>query len=102
MGWFSRSSDGMPDLGQGKGWTAAEWRKAPTKRVPVSKLVAANKGHYLDPKKVAKYAKSGGGGKPLAVESGGRYYLADGHHRAAAAIQRGEKYVTVRVKRGGR
>lgn len=101
MGWFRKSVNGMPDLGQGEGWTAAEWRRAPKKRVPVSKLVAANRGHYLNPKTAAKYAK-GGGGDPYVVESGGRYYIADGHHRAAAAIARGETHVTVRVKRGGR
>lgn len=102
MGWFTKSHDGMPDLGQGKGWTAAEWRRAPTKRVSVAKLEAANRGHFLDSKRVDRYAKTGGGGTPYVVESGGRLYIADGHHRAAAAKARGEKTITVRVKRSGR
>lgn len=102
MSWFSKKTDGMPDVGQGDGWTASSWRSAPTKRVPVSKLVSTNRGGYLDEKRVAKYAKSGKGGTPYVIESGGKYYVADGHHRAAAAMARGEKTVTVRVKRGGR
>lgn len=102
MGWFSSSRDGMPDVGQGDGWTASSWRSAPKKRVRVDKLVAANKGHYLDEKRVARYAKNGKGGTPYVVESRGKYYVADGHHRAAAAMARGEKTIVVRVKRGGR
>lgn len=100
MGWFSSKVDGMPDVGQGDGWTKSSWRGAPRKRVPVSKLVSTNRGGYLDPKRAARYAR--GGGDPYVVEHRGRYYVADGHHRAAAAIARGDKHVTVRVKRGGR
>ena len=102
MGWFSSKHDGMPDVGQGDGWTKAEWRKAPKRRVRVDRLASTNKGGYLDEKRVAKYAKNRKGGTPLVVESGGKLFVADGHHRAAAAMARGEKYVTVRVKRGGR
>lgn len=100
MGWFSRSHNGMPDLGQGDGWTAAEWRRAPRGSVPVSKLEATNRGHYLNPRTAAKYAR-GGGGDLYVVESGGRFFIADGHHRAAAAIARGDKRVTARVLRAG-
>lgn len=102
MSWFSNKVNGMPDVGQGDGWSASSWRSAPRKRIPVSKLVSTNLGGYLSPSKVAKYAKSGGGGEPYVVEHNGRYYVADGHHRAAAAMARGEKSITVRVKRGGR
>lgn len=100
MGLFSRSHNGMPDVGQGDGWSASSWRRAPRRRVPVSKLESTNRGHYLNPRTAAKYAR-GGGGDPYVVESGGRYYLADGHHRAAAAVARGDRYITVRVKRPG-
>ncbi len=102
MGWFSSKTNGMPDVGQGNGWTKSSWRSAPRKSVPASKLVSTNKGGYLDEKRVARYAKNGRKGEPLVVEHKGRYYVADGHHRAAAAMARGEKNVTVRVQRGGR
>lgn len=98
MGIFRRKVDGMPDVGQGDGWTVSSWRSAPKKRVPVAKLVSTNRGGYLNPRKVAKYS-SGGGGTPYVVQDGGTYYVADGHHRAAAAAARGEKYITARVKR---
>lgn len=102
MGWFSKSHDGMPDVGQGGGWTKAEWRRAPKKRVRVDKLESTNRGGYLNEKRAARYAKGGKRGTPYVVESGGRYFVADGHHRAAAAKARGEKTIVVRVKRGGR
>lgn len=101
MSLFKRTVNGMPNVGQGDGWTAAEWRRAPKKKVPVERLVSTNLGGYLNPRKVAKYRR-GGGGTPYVIEDGGEYYVADGHHRAAAAIARGERYVTVRVKRGRR
>lgn len=101
MSVFKRSVNGMPDVGQGDGWTAAEWRRAPKVRVPVAQLVSTNLGGYLNASKVRKYS-NGRGGTPCVVETGGSYYVADGHHRAAAAIARGEKHITVRVKRGGR
>lgn len=101
MGWFTRKVDGMPDVGQGDGWTESSWRRAPRKSVPVDKLVSTNRGGYLNSKKAAKYAR-GGGGDPYVVEHRGRYYIADGHHRAAAAIERGDKTISVRVKRGGK
>lgn len=101
MGLFSRKVNGMPDVGQGDGWTAAEWRRAPKKRIRVDRLVSTNLGGYLSPRKVAKYS-GGGGGTPYVVEDGGQFYVADGHHRAAAAIQRGDTHITVRLKRGAR
>lgn len=92
--------DGMPDVGQGDGWTESSWRRAPKKIVRTSDLVSTNLGGYLSRRRVKKYA-SGGGGTPYVVEHRGRYYIADGHHRAAAAIARGDTTIQVRVKRGG-
>ncbi len=100
MGIFSRSHNGMPDVGQGDGWTSSQWRRAPRRSVPVSKLEATNHGRYLNPRTAARYAR-GGGGVPYVVESGGRFFLADGHHRAAAAVARGDRWITVRVLRPG-
>lgn len=92
--------DGMPDVGQGDGWSESEWRRAPRRTVRTADLVSTNRGGYLSRRRVEKYAR-GGGGDPYVVEHRGRYYIADGHHRAAAAIARGEKTIPVRVKRGG-
>jgi len=94
MGWFSSKTDGMPDLGQGRGWRASDFKRR--ERVPVSKLISTNKGGYLDESRVAKYAERGGG-DIYVVKHRGKYYVADGHHSAAAAAARGEKNVRVRV-----
>lgn len=91
MGWFSSRTDGMPDFGQGDGYKPSSF--STRKRVPVSKLVSTNRGGYLRPD------KHKGSGTVYAVEKGGRYYIADGHHTAAAAIARGDKSVNVRVRK---
>lgn len=77
MSWFSGKVNGMPDFGQGDGWTASEWRRAPRRNVPARKLVSTNRGGYLNKAKAAKYS-SGGGGDPYVVECNGRYYVAVG------------------------
>lgn len=100
MSWFSGKVNGMPDFGQGDGWTASEWRRAPRRNVPVRKLVSTNRGGYLNKAKAAKYS-SGGGGDPYVVECNGRYYVADGHHRIYAAAARGERTIKVRIMRAG-
>lgn len=98
---FAAAVDGMPHVGQGDGWTESSWRRAPRKTVRVADLVATNRGGYLDAARVARYAERAPGGEPCVVEHDGRYYVADGHHRAAAAIARGDKTIQVLVKRGG-
>jgi hypothetical protein len=101
MSWFSKTTNGMPAFGQGQGWTPSSWRRAPRKRVPVGKLVSTNRGGYLNQGRAARYARNRSGGDVYVVQHGGRYYIADGHHRAVAAMMRGEKTVTARVKRAG-
>lgn len=99
--WFHRTTDGMPDFGQGEGWTPSSWRRAPRRWVSVAKLVSTNRSGYLNEGLAARYARRGGGGDVYAVEHEGRYYIADGHHRAVAVMMRGEKTITVRVKQAG-
>lgn len=111
MGWLSRGNgqlaehmscvDGMPNVGQGSGWTERQWRKAPVRTVPLRRLVGTNRGGHLDPARVQRYLR-GGGGKPYVVEHGGRLYIAEGHHRCAAAIQRGDRTIRAHVLPGGR
>jgi hypothetical protein len=100
MSWFNKTTHGMPDLGQGQGWTPSSWRRAPRKQVPVDKLVSTNRGGYLNESRAARYVRKSGG-DVYVVEHEGRYYIADGHHRAVAAMMRGEKTITARVKRAG-
>lgn len=109
MSWFSGGRlaehmpavDGMPDLGQGKGWTERDWRRAPVRAVALGRLIGTNRGGYLDPGKVERYRRNGGGGKPYVVEHGGKFYIAEGHHRCVAAIQRGDKTIRAHVLSGG-
>ena len=96
MGLFSRKHDGMPDVGQGDGWTKSEWKRARRERVLVDKLESTNRGHYLDPKLVEKAAR-GRGKDSYVIEHKGRYYVADGHHNAAGAAARGDRTVNARV-----
>lgn len=99
--WFSRAVDGMPDFGQGVGWTLSRWARAPRAWVSLGKLVATNRRGYLSEARAARYAEKGAGGDVYVVEHEGRYYVADGHHRAVAAMMRGEKAIAARVMRAG-
>lgn len=99
--WFTTTVNGMPDLGQGPGWTPSSWRRAPRRQVPVDRLVSTNLGGYLSETRAARYARRAGGGDVYVIEHAGRFYIADGHHRAVAAMMRGEKTITARVKRAG-
>jgi ParB-like nuclease domain len=99
--WFNQATDGMPDFGQGEGWTPSSWRRAPCKQVPVGRLVSTNRGGYLSERRAARYARRRGGEDICVIAHEGRYYIADGHHRAVAAMMRGENTITARVKRAG-
>lgn len=94
---FRQHLDGMPDVGQGTGWTERQWRQAPARWVRLADLTACNRDGYLDEKRVAGYVRAGGGGKPCVVEHCGRLYVADGHHRAVAAYRRGETHIKARI-----
>lgn len=98
---FKRKTDGMPDLGQGRGWSESSWRRAPKKQIPVDRLISTNRGGYLDGRRAERYARTGHKGRIYVVERGGDYYVADGHHHVVAAMLRGEKTITAHVKRPG-
>jgi hypothetical protein len=93
---FRAFLDGMPDLGQGAGWTRRQWRKAPPCRVRLQDLVATNRGGYLDENRIQHYMR-GGSREPYVVEHAGCLYVADGHHRATAAHRRGSTHIRARV-----
>lgn len=96
---FRKHVNGMPNMGQGRGWTVTQWKKAPIRRVRIADLIATNLDGYLDERRVARYAQSARHDEPCVVEHRGHLYVADGHHRAAAAHQRGETYIRARVMR---
>lgn len=83
--------------------------KAPTERVPLAQLTAIQKtvnverleNHLADPHLIARGARKIGSGmktdRPVVVRAGGKAYLHDGHHRATAAMLRGETDIKARV-----
>lgn len=94
---FRACLDGMPDVGQGAGWTKRQWRRAPVRRVQLTALISINRGGYLNEQVVDRYTHSGRGDKPCVIEHRGLLYVADGHHRAVAAWRRGETHIWARV-----
>jgi hypothetical protein len=95
---FRAYLDGMPDVGQGSGWTARQWRRAPVRTVQLTDLVAINHGGYLNERIVRRYMRSSASWTlPCVVEHNGCLYVADGHHRAVAAYRRGDLTLIARV-----
>lgn len=82
---------------------------APVERVPLASLTAIQRSvnaerleqHLDDPDLVPAGARKHGSGMlkdaPVVVRLGGKSYLHDGHHRATAALLRGETHVRARV-----
>ena len=67
-------------------------------KVRLDKLVATQ--NHLDPAKVADIAsKPAGGTPPIVHQFKGRYYVGDGHHRVAGAIERGDTHIRVKKVR---
>lgn len=67
----------------------------PKVKVRLDKVVATQ--NKLDAAKVRDIAgKPAGGTPPLVHALGGKYYVGDGHHRVAGAIERGDTHITVR------
>jgi ParB-like chromosome segregation protein Spo0J len=69
----------------------------PRTRVRLDKIVSTQV--KLDPAKVKKIAAQPAEAidtDPIVHPHGGRYYVSDGHHRVAGAIERGDKYIKVR------
>jgi ParB-like chromosome segregation protein Spo0J len=69
----------------------------PRTKVRLDKLVATQT--KLDKTKVAKIAAKPAAfvtPEPVVHAHGGRYYVSDGHHRVAGAIERGDTHIWVR------
>lgn len=69
----------------------------PRTKVRLDKVVATQ--HYLDSSKVADIARqppSDMDTDPVVHPYQGRYYVGDGHHRVAGAIERGDTHIWVR------
>jgi hypothetical protein len=63
--------------------------------VPVADLIATQ--DVVHENSLRHQLTTGGEGTPLIVKSGGKYYVDDGTHRAAAAKLKGEKSVRAKV-----
>lgn len=96
---FRAFLNGMPDVGQGNGWTARQWRrKASIRTIQLTDLIAINRDGYLDERIVRRYMRSSAGwALPCVIEHDGCLYVADGHHRVVAAYRRGELSLMARV-----
>lgn len=71
----------------------------PRTKVRLDKVVATQ--NTLDPAKVQAIAQKPADDRnaPLVHAHKGRYYVSDGHHRVAGAIERGDTHIVVkRVK----
>jgi uncharacterized protein (DUF1015 family) len=69
----------------------------PRVRIRLDKIVPTQR--YWDQAKVDDIAAKGvneKGVEPLVNKVGGLYYLGDGHHRVAAAMQRGDRLITAK------
>lgn len=69
----------------------------PRVRVRLDKIVSTQR--KLDPSKVRAIARQPSSAirtDPVVHPMGGKYILADGHHRVAGAIERGDNYIWVR------
>ena len=75
-------------------------RYMPRTRVRLDKVIATQT--HLDPTKVQQIARQPASSistDPLVHAHGGHYYVSDGHHRVAGAIERGDTHIWVkRVK----
>jgi ParB-like chromosome segregation protein Spo0J len=70
--------------------------RMPRTRVRLDKVVATQ--HKLDQAKVQDIARNPPSNEndPIVHAYKGKYYLADGHHRVAGAIERGDTHIRVR------
>lgn len=70
-------------------------RYTPRVKVRLDKVIATQT--HLDPAKVQAIARQPAGGTdPMVHPLGGKYYVTDGHHRVAGAIERGDTHIWVK------
>jgi hypothetical protein len=94
--YFRRPWQPMPAFGQGPdGFHPREYNVR--KLVSVVRLVPTNKNGYLNEQIIDKYVRRGGDGLWV-VEHDELFYIAEGHHHAAAEIVIGHRAVVARVK----
>ena len=74
-------------------YQATDWSQAAPVRVPVSSLVATQR--TVSRTIAQQKADNPGDGLPMAMAYQGRYFLADGTHRAVAAWSRGDETIDV-------
>jgi hypothetical protein len=66
--------------------------------IPIASIIATQ--DWLFPGRAAEYASGErvAGGRPIALHLNGRFYLSDGHHRAAAAWLKGDTEIEAEVR----
>jgi ParB-like chromosome segregation protein Spo0J len=78
-----------------KQFTAKPNRNIPVRTVSVTKLMPSQNNYDHD--KVESMARNPVDKPPLVARHKGHYTVLDGHHRASAAILRGDKTIRVKV-----